>query len=138
MTRIVSRWILSVFFILAGMNHFRMPSTYLGMMPPWLPWPAGLNAVAGACEILGGIGLLVPRVRRSAGWGLIALLVAVFPANVHVALEGQMQGFDFSPAVLWLRLPFQAVFIAWVAWVSIRKGPANRPRDSRAGVSRDL
>jgi uncharacterized membrane protein len=80
-----SRWILGVFFVLAGANHFRMPEVYLGMMPPWLPWPAGLSAVAGACEVLGGIGILLPRLRAAAGWGLVALLVAVFPANLNVA-----------------------------------------------------
>jgi len=115
-----------VFFVLAGLNHFRMPSTYIGMMPLWLPWPGGLNAISGACEVLGGIGLLLPRLRVAAGWGLVALLVAVFPANVHVALQGHMDGTSFSPTVLWLRLPFQAVFIAGVVWIS-------RPRHPRSG-----
>ncbi len=112
------RWVLAVFFLAAGANHFRTPGIYVGMMPPGLPWPAALNAIAGVAEILGGIGLLVPATRRLAGWGLIVLLVAVFPANVHVALAGQMPGTDFSPLTLWLRLPFQGVFIAWVCWVA--------------------
>ena len=114
------RWILAVFFVVAGANHFRSPAIYLGMMPPWLPAPEAMNAIAGIAECLGGIGLLVPPVRRLAGWGLIALLAAVFPANVHVALQGQMPGTNFSPAVLWLRLPFQAIFVAWVWWVALR------------------
>jgi uncharacterized membrane protein len=112
------RWVLAVFFVVAGANHFRTPEIYLGMMPPWLPWPGALNAISGAAEILGGAGLLVPRTRRLAGWGLITLLVAVFPANLHVALEGKMPGTALSPLTLWLRLPFQAVFIAWVWWVA--------------------
>lgn len=112
------RWVLAVFFVAAGANHFRTPEIYLGMMPPWLPWPTALNAIAGAAEMLGGVGLLGPRTRRLAGWGLIALLVAIFPANVHMALEGRMPGTNFSPLTLWLRLPFQAVFIAWVWWVA--------------------
>ena len=112
------RWLLAVFFVVAGVNHFRTPEIYFGMMPPWLPWPAALNAIAGGAEILGGVGLLVPQTRRLAGGGLIALLIAVFPANVHVALEGRMPGTDFSPLVLWARLPFQAVFVAWVWWVA--------------------
>jgi uncharacterized membrane protein len=120
-TTVVARWILAIFFIAAGANHFRMPATYLGMMPSWLPWPATMNGIAGAAESLGGLGLLLPPVRRPAGWGLIALLAAVFPANLHVALLGHMPGFNFSPAVLWLRLPFQAVFIAWVWWVALRR-----------------
>jgi len=120
----VCRWVLALFFIVAGANHFRMPQAYLGMMPAWLPWLRTLNAIAGIAEILGGLGLLVPRARRLAGWGLLALLVAVFPANLHVALLGHMPGFNFSPTVLWLRLPFQAFFIAWVWWVALRREPA--------------
>ena len=120
--RILLRWLLAAFFVLAGLNHFREPAVYEGMMPPSLPWPAALIAVSGACEILGGIGILVPRTRRAAGWGLIALLAAVFPANLHVALMGRMPGFGFSPTVLWLRLPFQAVFAAAVAWAAVSGG----------------
>jgi uncharacterized membrane protein len=123
-TRTLFLWFLAAFFIVAGMNHFRAPSVYVAMIPPWLPWPSALNAVAGACEILGGIAVLFPSLRSAAGWGLIALLVAVFPANLHVALMGHMPGFGFSPLILWLRLPFQAVLIAWVAWVTLRAEPA--------------
>jgi uncharacterized membrane protein len=112
-------WVLAVFFVAAGANHFRAPALYLGMMPPWLPWPVALNAVVGGAEILGGLGLLVAPVRRLAGWWLIALLIAVFPANVHVALQGHMPGLDVSPLTLWLRLPFQALFIAGVWWVAL-------------------
>jgi uncharacterized membrane protein len=118
MVRHLARWLLAVFFIAAGANHFRVPQVYLGMMPPALPWPETLNYVCGAAEILGGIGLLVPAARPAAGWGLIVLLVAIFPANVHAALEGKMPGFSFSPLTLWLRLPFQAGFIAWTWWVA--------------------
>jgi len=117
MLKVAGRWVIAVFFVLAGLNHFRTPGLYLGMMPPWLPQPIAANAVAGCAEVLGGIGLLIPTLRRAAGWGLIALLIAVFPANVHVALQGRMPGLDVSPALLWWRLPFQAVFIAGVAWV---------------------
>ena len=117
------RWVLAIFFVVAGANHFRDPATYLGMMPPWLPWPEAANLVSGAAEVVGGIGLLVPARRRWAGWGLVALLIAVFPANLHVALEGRMPGYDFSPATLWWRLPFQALFIALVAWAAIFPRP---------------
>jgi uncharacterized membrane protein len=130
MLKRVLRWLLAVFFVLAGLNHFRTPALYLGMMPPWLPWPSAANAVAGAAEVLGGVGLLPPRSRRAAGWGLIALLIAVFPANVHVALDGRMAGVNASPAVLWLRLPFQLVFIAAVAWVAL--GSQARPSEHQA------
>jgi uncharacterized membrane protein len=115
------RWILAAFFVLAGINHFRMPVVYVDMMPPWLPWPSGINVISGLCEIAGGIGILIRSTRLAAGWGLILLLICVFPANLHVALQGHMPGFDFSPAILWLRLPLQAVLIAWVAWVAIAR-----------------
>jgi uncharacterized membrane protein len=115
----VLRGLLALFFVAAGVNHFVLPALYLGMMPPWVPRPGVVNALAGAAEILGGIGVLVPRTRRAAGWGLIALLVAVFPANVHVARLGRMPGFDVSPATLWLRLPFQALFVAWAWWCAV-------------------
>ena len=115
------RGLLAVFYVIAGANHFRTPAIYYGMMPPWLPCPAALNAIAGAAEILGGLGLMIASVRRLAGWGLIALLVAVFPANVQVALQGKMPGLAVAPLTLWLRLPFQALFIAWVWWVALKR-----------------
>ena len=115
------RWLLGIFFVLAGLNHFREPALYVAMLPPWTPQAAGLSAIAGAFEILGGIGLLLPGTRRAAGWGLIALLVAVLPANLYVAHLGHMEGFSFSPTTLWLRLPLQAVPIAWTYWVAIAR-----------------
>jgi uncharacterized membrane protein len=120
-TRIFFRWVLAVFFVLAGANHFRMPETYLSMIPPMLPWPTALNDISGAAEMLGGIGVLVPATRRFSGWGLIVLLIAVFPANLHAALVGGMSGVTVSRFVLWLRLPFQAVFLAWVWWAALQR-----------------
>ncbi|MDB6128345.1 MAG: DoxX family protein [Verrucomicrobia bacterium] len=129
--RRILRGVLAVGFIVAGANHFRAPEVYLGMMPAWLPWPGAMNAVAGAAEMLGGLGLMFSGTRRLAGWGLIALLIAVFPANVHVALEGHMPGFDFKPLTLWLRLPFQALFIGWVWWVAVKR--ERTPRKIKTG-----
>ena len=122
MIRRSSLILLSLFFVAAGVNHFRHPGPYLAMMPPYLPYPHALNLLSGAAEIAGGIGVLAPRCRRAAGWGLIALLIAVFPANVHVALHG-WKGYDVPAWVLWARLPLQPVFMAWVYWscVSRRK-----------------
>jgi uncharacterized membrane protein len=117
--RSISCWILGLFFIAAGANHFRMPATYMGMLPPALPAPSALIAISGGFEILGGVGILIPRLREAAGWGLIALLVAVFPANLYVAVIGHMPGFNFSPATLWIRLPLQAIPVAWVYWAAL-------------------
>jgi len=113
------RWFVALFFLAAGANHFRAPEMYAGMMPSWLPWPEAANYLSGAAEIAGAIGILLPATRRLAGWGLLALLIAIFPANLHVALQGRMPPFDISPVVLWLRLPFQAVFMAAVWWVAV-------------------
>ena len=79
MWRSVSRALLALFFVVAGLNHFFNPRPYLSMMPPYLPFPAALNFISGAAEIIGGVGVLIPGVSRAAAWGLIALLVAVFP-----------------------------------------------------------
>jgi uncharacterized membrane protein len=102
-----------LFFIVAGLNHFLHPAPYLSMMPPYLPWHDGLVQASGVAEVLGGIGVLIPRMRALAGWGLIALLVAVFPANLSVALHG-WPGVNLPRWVLWLRLPFQPLFIWWI------------------------
>jgi uncharacterized membrane protein len=121
--RTASRIALAAFFAAAGINHFRTPATYVAMIPPWLPAPDVLNRIAGICEILGAAGVLVPALRAAAGWGLVALLVAVFPANLHVALAGRMPGLTAPPWALWLRLPLQGVLVAWVAWSAILADP---------------
>ena len=121
------RWIIGVFFVGAGANHFVNPEPYLAMMPALLPAPSALVWISGAAEIAGGIGVLWSRTRRIAGWGLIALLVAVFPANLNVALHG-WPGVTLPPWSLWLRLPLQGVMIAWVYWICVcaeRKNPAS-------------
>ena len=117
------RWLLAVFFVAAGLNHFREPGVYEGMMPPSLPWHAALIAITGACEVLGGIGIVMPSTRRAAGWGLITPSSWQYSPQTCVALLGHMPGFSFSPTVLWLRLPFQAAFIAGVAWVAVAGEP---------------
>lgn len=110
-----ARIALAVFFVVAGLNHFISPSPYLAIMPPFLPWPLALVYLSGIGEIAGGIAVLVPAMRKLAGVGLIGLLVAVFPANIYAALHGmELGGSAVPPALLWLRLPLQALLIAWV------------------------
>ena len=114
------RFLLSLTFVLAGVMHFRAAPTYLKVMPPYLPFPLALVYLSGIAEIAGGLGVLPPQTRKLAGIGLIALLVAVFPANLQMALTGtQHLGIDVPRWVWWARLPFQAVFIAWVWLVAI-------------------
>jgi uncharacterized membrane protein len=115
--RTLFRGVLALFFVAAGVAHFRRSSLYAQIVPPYLPHPLALVYVSGVCEILGGCGILIPCVRRIAGWGLIALLIAVFPANIHMALgDVGIREVTIPPWLLWLRLPLQGVFIAWVWW----------------------
>jgi uncharacterized membrane protein len=124
MLKSVFRWIMAVFFVVAGANHFISPSFYLGLMPPYLPRHLELIYVSGIAEMVLGVAVVLPRMRRIAGWSLIALLIAVFPANIHAALHG----FQSVPGwILWARLPLQLVLIALVYWCCLRE---ERQRES--------
>lgn len=113
--KLISKYLLCVFFVAAGLNHFINPAFYLKIMPPYLPWHLFLVYLSGFFEVALGALLLVPSFTRTAAWGLIALLVAVFPANIHMATNPQIYP-DINPLALWLRLPLQAVLIAWAFW----------------------
>ena len=108
----------------AGILHFVIAPFYLAMMPPWLPAPAMLVQLSGVAEVLLGLGVLPDRTRVVAGWGLIALLIAVFPANVQMLLNAVAA----QTSTLWLaalvaRLPLQWVIGRWVWRVAIRTRP---------------
>ncbi len=119
----ILRILLALFFIVSGANHFLSPHFYLAIVPPYLPWHAQLVAISGAAEIAGGLGILFPRTRKMAAWGLMALLVAVFPANIQTISTGAMiAGHAIPTCLLWLRLPLQLVFGLWVYWVCLRSG----------------
>jgi uncharacterized membrane protein len=108
-----------VFFIFAGFLHFVRPAPYLAIVPPWIPWRLAMVDISGAAEIAGGIGLLIPAVRRAAAWGLVALLIAVFPANTYMAVDNiQFTAHPISPVLLWGRLLLQPLFIWWVLYAS--------------------
>ena len=108
---------LAIFFITAGSLHFLFPAPYLRIMPPVLPWPRALIGASGVAEILGGLGLLTSQWRRSAAWGLVLLLLAVFPANIYMAVAHiRFAGWPGQPWFQWLRLPFQFALIAWVLY----------------------
>jgi uncharacterized membrane protein len=115
--RVVLRVLLAIFFVTAGVLHFVNSGFFEQIVPPYLPWPLEIVYISGVFEILGGCGILIPRLRRAAGWGLIALLIAVFPANLHMAINDvYVNGKATPPLLLWLRLPMQLVFIVWVWW----------------------
>lgn len=124
--RAIARGILSVAMIGIGALHFVAPAPFAAMIPSALPSHLALVYVSGVAEIAGGAGLQIPKLRRAASWGLIALYLAVFPANVNMALHDLPLG-DYHPSsfALWARLPFQLVFIAWAFWVG---KPDAKPR----------
>ncbi len=108
-----SRWILAGFFVVAGMGHFIKPGYYLAIMPPYIPFPLAMVYISGAAEILLGLLVLPSKTRSLARWGLIALLIAVFPANLHMALHPESFP-NFPVWILWARLPLQGILIWWV------------------------
>jgi uncharacterized membrane protein len=121
-TRTISRWVLTAFMVAAGINHFASPEPYVGMMPAQLPAPWTLVYVSGIAEILGGLGLILPATRRLAAWGLIALFIAVFPANLNMAMHQLPLGTRHVPAwALWARLPLQLVLIWWASLFARRE-----------------
>jgi len=117
---------LAIFFINVGVDHFINPDFYLSIMPPALPLHLEAVYISGFFEVLGGVGVLVPRLRKIAGWGLVALLVAVYPANIYMALTPQ--AFPDTPlGALYFRLVLQFVFFYWAFSVT---RPAFNPTDS--------
>ena len=111
-----ARHLLGVTFMAAGALHFVRPRMYEAIMPRYLPAHRELVYASGVAELAGGVGVLHPKTRRAAGWWLIATLVAIFPANVEMAVHAERFK-QFPPAALWARLPFQGVLIAW-AWLT--------------------
>ena len=119
------RWLLTIFMVASGLNHFRAPAVYSGMMPQVLPWPLALVYISGVAEIAGGLGLVLPATRRLAAWGLVVLLLAIFPANLNMAINHLPLGDRvLSPLALWLRLPLQLPLIAWAYWFTRPERPA--------------
>ena len=112
--KVVSKVVLAGFLVFAGSMHFARPEFFLKIMPPYLPFPMGLVLISGAFEILLGIFLLIPRLSRVAAFGIIALMLAVFPANIYLFQHQEI--LPAPPLVHLLRLPMQAVFILWAYW----------------------
>ena len=124
MLRRIALLFASAFYITAGFLHFTKSSFYLKIVSPYIPWHLAVVQISGVFEILGGLGLLIPLTRRAAAWGLVALLIAIFPANIYMVLDPEAAGAaGIPPVLLWGRLPLQVVFIAWVLWAT---GPWKR------------
>lgn len=113
-----SQRLLAAFFVFAGTMHFVIPRRYEAIMPPYLPCHREAVQVSGVAEIVGGAAVVPPASRRFARWWLIAVLAAVFPANVHMAMNPeQVPGLDLRRVprwALWARLPLQPLIMAWV------------------------
>jgi uncharacterized membrane protein len=108
---LVGKCVFGVLFVAAGVMHFVAPDFYMKIMPPYLPYPRTLVLVSGGFEIALGVFLLIPLTSRWAAWGLIALLIAVFPANIYMYQHAK--DFRISPLLLFLRLPLQGLLILW-------------------------
>ena len=115
----ISRLVLGIGFIFAGVMHFINPDFYLAMMPPYLPWHEFLVYFSGIIEVVLGAMVVFGVQLRWAGIAMVLLLFAVFPANLHMALNPQNFP-DVSTAALWGRLPFQVVFLLWVYFTLIK------------------
>ncbi len=115
---------LAAFFAFAGTMHFVVPRSYEAMMPPSLPNHREAVVVSGLAEIAGGVAVLSPSTRGFARWWLLALLLAVFPANAHMAVNPeQVRGLDLKRIprwALWARLPLQPLAMLWV-WRATRR-----------------
>ena len=88
-------------------------------MPPYLPWHFAFVIISGVAEVVLGVGLLIPKTSRYAAWGLIFLLIAIFPANIHMATHPELYP-NIPPIALWLRLPLQVLLILWAYWYTLR------------------
>lgn len=124
----IFRVILAVSIVVVGVLHFAVAEPFIKIVPPYLPYHRLLVYVSGFFEILGGIGLLIPSVSRAAAWGLIALFIAVFPANINMAVNHiHIDGVPDSPLFQWVRLPSQAILIAWAWWYT---KPSDRDKEA--------
>ena len=115
--KLITIYLMSLFYISTGIKHFTNVDWFMKIMPPYLPYHNELVYLSGAFEIILGIMLIFKNMRFLAGWGLILLLIAVFPANIYLA-QTNGAAMNISPALAWGRLPLQALFIAIAYWHS--------------------
>ena len=118
----IARLVLALIFAIAGILHFTHTHKFVQIVPPFIPVPEAMVYISGVCEILGAVGLLISRYSRLAAFGLVLLLIAVFPANVYMAVKNiQLGGIMNNPVLQWVRLPFQGVLIWWVLWCTEKR-----------------
>jgi len=121
--KLVVRWLITVGMVFIGVGHFIKPEPFVVIVPEVLPYKLLLVYISGVAEIAGGLGLILPQTRKLAGWGLVLLYLAVFPANINMAINDlPLDGKHMSPLMLWGRLPVQALFIAAAYWQTRPEG----------------
>ncbi|HEX4166551.1 MAG TPA: DoxX family protein [Bryobacteraceae bacterium] len=120
----------SLLFLTSGTLHFLLTASFSKIVPPYIPYPQAAVYISGAAELAGAIGLQIPRLRRIAAWGLVALLVAVFPANIDMAANSiQLSARPIPSWILWARLPLQPVLIYWlIRSADLLPGRLSEPR----------
>lgn len=125
--RAVAKFFTGPVMLVAGINHFVMPRFYEAIVPDFLPWQRELVYASGVAEMAGALGSMHPRTRRPAGIFLISTLVAVYPANIYMALNASDYDVPGGQAGLIARLPLQVLFIYWVWLATLAEDPETSP-----------
>ena len=115
LVKLVSVYVMGIFYIIVGIKHFQDPSWFVQIVPPILPYKYELVYISGFFEVLLGILLMIPKFQSIAAKGLMALLICVYPANIYLAQTNGV-ALGISPLIAWGRLPFQFVFIGLAYW----------------------
>lgn len=118
MVKTVLKYVMALFYVWGGINHFLNPSFYLPMMPPYIPAHEAMVALSGIAEILLGAAILVPRTQRLAAWGIIAMLIVFLPVHVYMLVNPELFP-DVPVAFLWLRFPIQGLLVLWAWWYTL-------------------
>lgn len=120
MLKTISKFLFAALFIFAGTMHFIKPDFFLKIMPPYLPWHLAIVYISGVIEILLGVMLITSKYQNIAAWGLVALLIAVSPANIHMAMNPELFS-EYTTKALYLRLVVQVILIIWAYWYVEKK-----------------
>ncbi|MEK7794360.1 MAG: DoxX family membrane protein [Candidatus Hydrogenedentota bacterium] len=124
--RTVLRYLLAVFFVGGGINHFRIPAWYVNLMPPYMPLHEELVWLSGVTEVIAGVMVAVPAWSRWGGWFVIAHLIAFMPVHIHMAVNPERYTDMGPPGAMYFRIVLQGVFVVWAWWAAAaRTGAAS-------------
>jgi uncharacterized membrane protein len=130
----LSTYLVTLLFVLAGINHFINTAFYVNIMPPYIPAHVMMVYLSGFFEVVGGVGVLIPSLRRAAGWGLIALMIAVFPVHLHMVTH-PLSYFAIPFWAIVARIPLQFLLIAWVEWSTRPTSMPATPQGNRSKLA---